>query len=129
MCERGLQSQCETTQVTEQGTGAALFGYTELYGRVPGGQAQYLRVPQANGTHIKVPDGPPDERFVYLSDVVELGGTVTGKEVDPEGEHLVHVTTFARNQRGDDVMPGKVTVALPSREGGPTPVARRARAS
>ena len=70
MCERGLQSQCETTQVTEQGTGAALFGYTELYGRVPGGQAQYLRVPQANGTHIKVPDGPPDERFVYLSDVL-----------------------------------------------------------
>lgn len=70
MCERGLQSQCETTQVTEQGTGAALFGYTELYGRVPGGQAEYLRVPQANYTHIKVPEGPPDERFVYLSDVL-----------------------------------------------------------
>ena len=41
----GLQSQCETTQVREQGTGAALFGYTKLYGQVPGGQAEYLRVP------------------------------------------------------------------------------------
>ncbi len=70
MCERGLQSQCETTQVVDHGTGAALFGYSELYGSVPGGQAEYLRVPQVQGTHIKVPDGPPDERFVYLSDVL-----------------------------------------------------------
>jgi threonine dehydrogenase-like Zn-dependent dehydrogenase len=70
MCERGLQSQCETTQVTEQGKGAALLGYTKLYGQVPGGQAEYLRVPQAHYGPIKVPDGPPDERFVYLSDVV-----------------------------------------------------------
>jgi len=70
MCERGLQSQCETTQVTEQGKGAALLGYTKLYGQVPGGQAEYLRVPQAHYGPIKVPEGPPDERFVYLSDVV-----------------------------------------------------------
>jgi threonine dehydrogenase-like Zn-dependent dehydrogenase len=70
MCERGLQSQCETTQVHEHGTGASLFGYTKLYGQVPGGQAQYLRVPQAHYGPIKVPDGPPDDRFVYLSDVL-----------------------------------------------------------
>ncbi|WP_414938213.1 zinc-dependent alcohol dehydrogenase [Amycolatopsis sp. cmx-11-51] len=70
MCTRGLQSQCETTQVTDQGKGAALLGYTKLYGQVPGGQAEYLRVPQAHYGPIKVPDGPPDERFVYLSDVV-----------------------------------------------------------
>ncbi|GAA3563005.1 zinc-dependent alcohol dehydrogenase [Amycolatopsis ultiminotia] len=70
MCERGLQSQCETTQVTEHGKGASLFGYTKLYGQVPGGQAEYLRVPQAQYGPIKVPDGPPDERFVYLSDVL-----------------------------------------------------------
>jgi threonine dehydrogenase-like Zn-dependent dehydrogenase len=70
MCDQGLQTQCETTQVREQGMGAALFGYTELYGEVPGGQAEYLRVPQAQYTHIKVPEGPPDERFVYLSDVL-----------------------------------------------------------
>jgi threonine dehydrogenase-like Zn-dependent dehydrogenase len=70
MCDEGLYSQCETTQVTEYGTGAALFGYSKLYGEVPGGQAEYLRVPQAQFTHIRVPDGPKDERFVYLSDVL-----------------------------------------------------------
>ena len=45
MCGQGLQSQCETTQVREHGTGASLFGYTKLYGQVPGGQAEFLRVP------------------------------------------------------------------------------------
>jgi threonine dehydrogenase-like Zn-dependent dehydrogenase len=70
MCDHGLQSQCETTQVRDQGTGAALFGYTKLYGQVPGGQAEYLRVPQAQYGPIKVPEGPPDDRFVYLSDVL-----------------------------------------------------------
>jgi threonine dehydrogenase-like Zn-dependent dehydrogenase len=69
-CDLQLYTQCETTQVREHGTGAALFGYSKLYGQVPGGQAEYLRVPQAQFTHIKVPDGPPDERFVYLSDVL-----------------------------------------------------------
>src|SRR6185295_8701852 len=70
MCEQGLQTQCETTQVREEGMGATLFGYTKLYGNQPGGQAEYLRVPQADGTHIKVPEGPSDDRFVYLSDVL-----------------------------------------------------------
>jgi threonine dehydrogenase-like Zn-dependent dehydrogenase len=70
MCVQGLQTQCETTQVREQGMGAALFGYTKLYGQVPGGQAEYLRVPQAQYGPIKVPEGPPDDRFVYLSDVL-----------------------------------------------------------
>ena len=70
MCDTGLQSQCETTQVREQGTGAAFLGYTKLYGQVPGGQAEFLRVPQAQYGPIKVPDGPPDDRFVYLSDVL-----------------------------------------------------------
>ena len=70
MCGSGLQSQCEVTQVHEHGTGASLFGYTKLYGQVPGGQAEYLRVPHADYGPIKVPDGPPDDRFVYLSDVL-----------------------------------------------------------
>ena len=70
MCDQGLYSQCETTQVRDQGKGAALFGYTKLYGQVPGGQAEFLRVPQAHFGPIKVPEGPPDERFVYLSDVL-----------------------------------------------------------
>ena len=70
MCERGLYAQCETTQVRDQGKGAALFGYTSLYGSVPGGQAEYLRVPQAQFGPVKVPEGPPDEQFLYLSDVL-----------------------------------------------------------
>jgi len=70
MCDHGLQSQCETTQVRDQGMGAALFGYTKLYGQVPGGQAEFLRVPQAQYGPIKVPDGPPDDRFLFLSDVL-----------------------------------------------------------
>ncbi|MDR7299854.1 zinc-dependent alcohol dehydrogenase [Haloactinomyces albus] len=97
MCDRGLYSQCETTQVREQGMGAALFGYTKLYGQLPGGQAEYLRVPQAQFSHIKVPDGPPDDRFVYLSDVVPTawqavdyadippGGSVTVLGLGPIG--------------------------------------------
>ncbi|MFI0720758.1 zinc-dependent alcohol dehydrogenase [Streptomyces sp. NPDC021224] len=70
MCSRGLFTQCETTQVTEQGMGARLFGYTKLYGAVPGAQAEYLRVPQAQFGPVKVPHGPDDDRFVYLSDVL-----------------------------------------------------------
>ena len=70
MCERGFTAQCETTQVRSQGKGAALFGYTELYGSVPGGQAEYLRVPQAQFGPIPVPSGVPDERFLYLSDIL-----------------------------------------------------------
>jgi threonine dehydrogenase-like Zn-dependent dehydrogenase len=70
MCGHGLQSQCEATQNREHGMGASLFGYTKLYGQVPGGQAEFLRVPQAQYGPIKVPEGPPDDRFVYLSDVL-----------------------------------------------------------
>jgi threonine dehydrogenase-like Zn-dependent dehydrogenase len=70
MCGQGLFTQCETTQVREHGTGAALFGYSKLYGEVPGAQAEYLRVPQAQFMPIKVPEGPPDERFLFLSDVL-----------------------------------------------------------
>ncbi|PRC54393.1 glutathione-dependent formaldehyde dehydrogenase, partial [Mycobacterium sp. ITM-2017-0098] len=62
MCDLQLYTQCETTQVRDQGLGAALFGFSELYGSIPGGQAEYLRVPQAQFTHIKVPEGPPDSR-------------------------------------------------------------------
>ena len=70
MCRRGLFAQCETTQVREQGKGAALFGYTSLYGSVPGGQAQFLRVPQAQFGPIKIPADGPDEQYLFLSDVL-----------------------------------------------------------
>ena len=85
MCERGLQTQCETTQVRDQNMGAALFGYTKLYGELAGGQAEYLRVPQAQYTHIKVPEGPPDERFVYLSDVLPTSWQAVAYAEIPEG--------------------------------------------
>ena len=70
MCGEGLHSQCETTQVHEYGTGASLFGYTKLYGQVPGGQAELLRVPFGNFLPIKVPEGPSDDRYLFLSDVL-----------------------------------------------------------
>ncbi|MFB6632149.1 alcohol dehydrogenase catalytic domain-containing protein [Streptomyces sp. NPDC056362] len=90
MCERGLHSQCETTQVHEHGNGASLFGYTKLYGQVPGGQAQYLRVPFADTLPIPVPHGPPDDRFVYLSDVLPTAWqAVAYADVPPEGSVAV----------------------------------------
>ncbi|MEY7971252.1 zinc-dependent alcohol dehydrogenase [Saccharomonospora xinjiangensis] len=89
-CDRNLQSQCETTQVTEHGKGAALFGYTKLYGQVPGGQAERLRVPFAGYGPIKVPDGPPDDRFLYLSDVVPTSWqAVEYAAVPPGGSVLI----------------------------------------
>lgn len=70
MCGQGLHSQCETTQNRDTGTGASLLGYSRLYGSVPGGQAEYLRVQFADFLPIKVPEGPSDDRFVFLSDVI-----------------------------------------------------------
>ncbi len=98
MCDQQLYSQCETTQVRDQRKGAALLGYTKLYGQVPGGQAELLRVPQAHFGPIKVPEGPVDERFVYLSDVLPTawqaveyaaippGGTVAVFGLGPIGQ-------------------------------------------
>ena len=85
MCDQQLYSQCETTQVREQGKGASLLGYTKLYGQVPGGQAEFLRVPQAQFGPIKVPEGPPDERFVYLSDVLPTAWQAVEYAAIPDG--------------------------------------------
>jgi acyl dehydratase len=52
---------------------------------------------------------------VYLSDVVRLGGRVDGKEIDADGNHVVQLTTWARNQRGQETMPGAAIIALPTR--------------
>ena len=87
-CSRGLFAQCETTQVREHGKGASLFGYTALYGQVPGGQAEYLRVPQAHFGPIKVPDGVTDERFLYLSDVVPTAWQAVAYADVPQGGTL-----------------------------------------
>ncbi|MER5886096.1 alcohol dehydrogenase catalytic domain-containing protein [Streptomyces sp. NPDC001941] len=103
MCGQGLHSQCETTQVRERGNGAALFGYTKLYGQVPGGQAELMRVPFGNRLPIKVPHGPPDDRYVYLSDVlptawqaveyaaVPQGGSVTVLGLGPIGDMATRI--------------------------------------
>jgi threonine dehydrogenase-like Zn-dependent dehydrogenase len=88
-CNQDLQTQCETTQVKEQGMGAALYGYTKLYGEVPGGQAEFLRVRHADYNPIKVPDGPPDERFVYLSDVLPTAWQGVAYADVPDGGSLV----------------------------------------
>jgi threonine dehydrogenase-like Zn-dependent dehydrogenase len=89
MCDQKLFAQCETTQVREHDKGASLFGYTKLYGQVPGGQAEYLRVPQAQFGPIKVPEGPPDERFVYLSDVLPTAWQAVEYAAIPEGGSVV----------------------------------------
>ncbi len=103
MCSRGLFAQCETTQNRTTGKGASLFGYTELYGSVPGGQAEYLRVPQAHFGPIKVPDEHPDERFLFLSDIlptawqavefaeVPAGGTLAVLGLGPVGQFSARI--------------------------------------
>jgi threonine dehydrogenase-like Zn-dependent dehydrogenase len=113
MCDRNLFAQCETTQVREYGKGAALFGYTKLYGHVPGGQAEYLRVPQAQFGPIKVPGEHPDERFLFLSDIlptawqavayadVPKGGSVAVFGLGPVGQFC---TRIARYQGVDTVI-------------------------
>jgi len=85
MCDQGLQTQCETTQVRDQGMGAALFGYSTLYGSVPGAQAELLRVPHADYGPVKVPDGPSDDRFVYLSDVLPTAWQAVSYAAIPQG--------------------------------------------
>ncbi|MFF3641107.1 alcohol dehydrogenase catalytic domain-containing protein [Streptomyces sp. NPDC002564] len=125
MCDRGLHSQCETTQVTERGTGAALFGYTKLYGQVPGGQAEFLRVPFGNELPIKVPHGAPDDRYVYLSDVLPTAwqaiehanippdGTVTVLGLGPIGAMAARIALHrgARLVVGVDLVPARLSRA------------------
>ncbi|GAB7039847.1 zinc-dependent alcohol dehydrogenase [Catenuloplanes niger JCM 9533] len=103
MCNQGLQTQCEITQVRTHGMGAALFGYTKLYGEIPGGQAELLRVPHAHYGPIVVPPDGPDDRYVYLSDVlptawqavnyaaVPPGGTLAILGLGPIGDMCVRV--------------------------------------
>ncbi|MDN0198614.1 zinc-dependent alcohol dehydrogenase [Streptomyces sp. S.PNR 29] len=122
MCLNALQTQCETTQVTGENMGAALFGYTRLYGSVPGAQAEYLRVPQAQYGPIKVPEGPPDDRFLYLSDVlptawqavayadVPQGGSVAVLGLGPIGDMCCRVAQVRGAGRvfGVDLVPERL---------------------
>jgi threonine dehydrogenase-like Zn-dependent dehydrogenase len=89
MCNQGLQSQCETTQVRDQDHGAALLGFSKLYGQVPGGQAEYLRVPQAQYGPIVIPHEGPDDRYVFLSDVLPTAWQSVEYANIPEGGSVV----------------------------------------
>ena len=125
MCDRQLHAQCETTQVRAEGKGAALFGYTRLYGHVPGAQAEYLRVPQAHFGPIKVPDGPPDERFLLLSDVlptawqavvyadVPAGGSLAVLGLGPIGQMCARVARVRGVEQvlGVDIVPERLDKA------------------
>jgi threonine dehydrogenase-like Zn-dependent dehydrogenase len=125
MCSRQLYAQCETTQVRSEGKGAALFGYTSLYGAVPGGQAEYLRVPQAHFGPIRVPEGPSDQRFLYLSDIlptawqavayadVPTGGTLAVLGLGPVGQFCVRIGRHLGVDRviGVDMVPERLALA------------------
>jgi threonine dehydrogenase-like Zn-dependent dehydrogenase len=89
MCLAGLQSQCETTQNDEFGTGAALFGYTKLYGQVPGGQAELLRVPMADYNTIPVGPDLPDEQYLFLSDILPTAWQAVEYAAPAEGSTVV----------------------------------------
>ena len=106
MCKQGLQSQCETTQVTEYERGASLLGFSKLYGHIPGGQAEYLRVPQAPYGPIVIPHEGPDDRYVFLSDVLPTawqgveyadipeGGSVVVMGLGPVGDMATRIAKY-----------------------------------
>ena len=137
-CEQDLYSQCETTRDTGKlarnvnllgrGRGASLFGYTHVYGAVPGGQAEFLRVPQAHFGPIKVPEeaqDAPDERFLYLSDVlptswqavayadVPQGGTLAVWGLGPIGQMCARIALHQGAGRviGVDRVPERLSLA------------------
>jgi threonine dehydrogenase-like Zn-dependent dehydrogenase len=126
MCDQQLFAQCETTQVRELDKGASLFGYTKLYGQVPGGQAELLRVPQAHFGPIKVPENDfPDERFLYLSDVlptawqavdyadIPAGGSVAVYGLGPIGQMCTRIARHRGAERviGVDIVPERLEMA------------------
>lgn len=90
-CRRGNFSVCERSnrkgELGDKVFGhrtAGLFGYTHLTGGYPGGQAEYLRVPFADTTHIKVPEGIDDEKLLFLSDILPTGWQAAAQaEIEP----------------------------------------------
>ena len=80
-CDRALFAACESTNDAEGAlmnrkklrSGAAMFGYTHMYGGVPGGQAEFVRVPMSNTGPLKVPDALSDAQVLFLSDILPTG--------------------------------------------------------
>ena len=103
MCRKGLTTQCETTQNHHSNTGADLYGYTELYGSVPGGQAEFLRVRRADANAFKVGTELPDDRYLFLSDILPTawqgvqyanvpdGGTLAVLGLGPVGQFAARI--------------------------------------
>ena len=124
-CRAGLMSQCLTTCDTEHGTGAALLGYSKLYGHVPGAQAEYLRVPQAQFGPVVVPDDAPDIRYLFLSDILPTawqaveyadippGGSVLVWGLGPVGQLAARIATYrgATEVFGVDPVPERRALA------------------
>ena len=124
-CSDQMHSQCSTTQNKSLRKGASLFGYTKLYGHVPGAQAEYLRVPQAHFGPIKVAEGPPDHRFLFLSDVlptawqaveyaaVRPGETVAVLGLGPIGQMVARIAVHKGAARviGIDKVPERLAMA------------------
>ena len=71
-CERSNRNQDDAAKVFGH-TCAGLFGYTHITGGYPGGQAEYVRVPLADTTHVKVPDSLTDEQVLFLGDILPTG--------------------------------------------------------
>jgi len=139
-CRRGNFSVCETTNRNKKiadkvfgHTTAGLFGYTHLTGGYPGGQAEYLRVPFADTTHIKVPAGLSDEQVLFLSDIFPTGwqaavqcdiqpdDTVAIWGCGPVGQMAIRsaVLLGARQVIAIDRMPDRLSMA---RAGGATTI-------
>jgi threonine dehydrogenase-like Zn-dependent dehydrogenase len=131
-CRRGNYSVCETTNrrrdLAEKVFGrttAGLFGYTHITGGYPGGQAEYLRVPFADSTHVKVPAGMTDEQALFLGDILPTGwqaamqceiepsDTVAVWGCGPVGQMAIRsaVLLGARQVIGIDRLPERLSMA------------------
>jgi threonine dehydrogenase-like Zn-dependent dehydrogenase len=96
-CSLNLHAACETTNSGRGAIlnkkqippGAALFGFSHLYGGIPGGQAEYVRVPKANVGPLKIPDGLDDEKVLFLSDILPTGYQAVVNAGIKQGSSLV----------------------------------------
>ena len=95
----GCSRSARPRRCTSTAPAPRCFGYTKLYGQVAGGQAEYLRVPQAQYGPIKVPDGPPDEQFLFLSDVLPTAWQAVEYAAIPDGRDRRRARSRARSGR------------------------------
>ena len=107
-CQMDLHAACETTNPGRGAilnkkqipSGAALFGYSHLYGGVPGGQAELVRVPKANAGPFKVPDVLDDEQVLFLTDILPTGYQAAVNAGGQAGQSRGHL--WCRPGRADE---------------------------